>query len=207
MAGPPWVIPRTICAGDERYGLRKQLPVEISGYNVDNSDTYAAIWVEMPGPWPGALDVFQGIDAAEYQRTFDRLTSYGYRLVSLCGFTVAGQDLYAGIFVQMPSPDWVARHGLPAADYQQEFDTLVAQGYRLVDVSGYNVGGEDLYTAIWEQSPGPDWVARHGLSAAEYQQEFDTLVGQGYRLSRANGWPFGDIAHYAAIWEKKQGPD
>ena len=132
--------------------------------------------------------MFQGIDAADYQQMFDSLTSSGSRPVDLCGFTVAGRDLYAGIFVQIPGPAWAARHGLSAAEYQQEFDDLVGQGYRLKSVRGWPSGDEALYAAIWVQMPGPAWVARHGLSAAEYQQEFDTLVGQGYRLTHVSGY-------------------
>src|SRR5262245_66587487 len=35
------------------------------------------------------------------------------------------------------STAWVARHGLTSAQYQAEFDKLIGQGYRLVEVSGY----------------------------------------------------------------------
>jgi len=46
---------------------------------------------------------------------------------------------------------WQARHGLTSAQYQATFDELLSQGYRLVQVSGYSVNGEDRYAAIWEQ--------------------------------------------------------
>jgi hypothetical protein len=93
--------------------------------------------------WGRGLKVFTlqanwyGVSDVDYQANFDNLAGLGYRPVDLCGFTVASQDLYTGVFVQMPGPDWVARHGLSAAEYQQEFDILVAQGYRLTHVSGY----------------------------------------------------------------------
>jgi len=93
-----------------------------------------------------------------------------------------------------------------AAQYQQQFTTFGQQGYRLVDISGYAVGGEDRYAAIWEQRQGPDWAARHGMTSEQYQQEFNTLSQQGYRLVRIRGWRSGDVAHYAAIWEKTGGP-
>jgi hypothetical protein len=151
----------------------------------------------------------QGKTAAEYQHAFDQALAegWGLRLIDVCGYAVNGEDHYIATWMAIPGPDWVARHGLSVAEYQQEFDTLVGQGYRLVDVSGYNVGGADRYAAIWEKGEGPDWVARHGLSATEYQQEFDSLVGQGYRLTSVRGWPSGDIARYAAIWVQMSGPD
>jgi hypothetical protein len=101
---------------------------------------------------------------------------------------IGEQDFYAAIWEQRSEPGWVARHGLSSAEYQQTFDDLVGQGYRLVQVSGYGIGEQDFYAAIWEQRSGPAWVARHGLSSAEYQQTFDDLVGQGYRLVQVSGY-------------------
>jgi len=46
---------------------------------------------------------------------------------------------YAAIFEQRGGPAWEARHGLTSDQYQQTFNQLVGQGYRLVDVSGYEV--------------------------------------------------------------------
>jgi Bacterial tandem repeat domain 1 len=65
---------------------------------------------------------------------------------------------------------------------------LVGQGYRLVNVSGYAVNGEDRYAAIWEKSNSPAWQARHGMTSSQYQATFDKLVGQGYRLVNVSGY-------------------
>ena len=113
---------------------------------------------------------------------------------------------YAGIWEQRGGPAWQARHGLGAAQYQDTFNDLVAQGYRLIDVSGYVLDGEDRYAAIWEQSGGPVWQARHGLTADQYQQTFNDLVGQGYRLVRVSGYVGRGGPRYAGIWEQRDGP-
>lgn len=46
------------------------------------------------------------------------------------------------------------------------------------------------------------WVARHGLTAAQYQAEYDQWVGQGYRLTYVSGYAVGSSARYAAVWDK-----
>ena len=46
----------------------------------------------------------------------------------------------------------LTRLGMTAAEYQRVSDDLKDQGYRLTDVSGYNVGGQARYAAIWEKS-------------------------------------------------------
>ena len=43
----------------------------------------------------------------------------------------------------------VARHRMTSDEYQQEFDKLTGQGFRLVHVSGYNYAGKIQFAAIW----------------------------------------------------------
>ena len=90
---------------------------------------------------------------------------------------------------------WQARHGLSASQYQTTFDDLVSQGYRLTQVSGYTVNGQDRYAAIWDKSSGPAWLARHGLTSAQYQTEFDNLASQGYCLLPHKGLVVRGLEH------------
>jgi hypothetical protein len=207
-SGPIWQARHGLTAGQHqqvfddltRKGYR---PVEVNGYGVGGEALYASVFEQRQGPpWTAR----HGMSAEQHQQEFDRLTRESYRLVDISGYTVGNQDLYASIWEQRPGPAWIARHGLTAAVFQQEFDRLVGQGYRLIDVSGYNVRGEDRYAGIWELGPGPAWKARHGMSADQYQQEFNNLGGQGYRLVRISGWPSGGAARFAAIWERDDGP-
>ena len=46
----------------------------------------------------------------------------------------------------------------------------------------------EIFAAIWEQVGGPAFQARHGLTADEYQQTFDQLGGQGFRLRFVNAF-------------------
>lgn len=167
------------------------------------SPRYAAIWKKKPGH---AWVAHHGMTSAGYQDKFDELTKKGYRLVYVSGYGIGGEDYYAGIWVQKPGPAWVARHRMTSAKFQQEFDELARKGYRLVHVSGYGIGGKDHYAAIWEQEGGPPWVARHGMTAAKYQEEFDTLTKKGYRLVHVSGYGIGAKDYYAAIWEHRSGP-
>src|SRR5580765_4100037 len=113
-----------------------------------------------------------GLTSTQYQGQFDDLVKQGYRLREVSGYGVGNQALYAAIWDKSPSPAWVARHGLRSAQYQTEFDAQVKAGYRLVQVCGYGVGNQAFYAAIWDKSPSPAWVARHGLTSAQYQAEF-----------------------------------
>lgn len=50
------------------------------------------------------------------------------------------------------------------------------------------------------------YVARHNLSSAQYQAEFNKWTDKGYRLSQISGYSDGGQDRYAAIFEKESGP-
>jgi hypothetical protein len=176
----------------------------VSGYSVSNEARYAAIWEKKKCP---SYVARHGLTSAAYQKEFDTLVGQqGYRLKLVSGYNVAGQDFYAAIWEKTSGPAFVARHGMTSDGYQQEFDKWTGQGYCLTLVSGYSVGDQDRYAAIWEKKKCPAYVARHGLTSKEYQQEFDKWNGQGYRLKLVSGHQIGGSQSYAAIWEKVPGP-
>jgi len=144
-----------------------------------------------------------GLTSSQYQTEFNRLVGQGYRLVLVDGYGQGDATRYAAIWEKRQTPAWQARHGLTSSQYQEEFDRLVGEGYRLVHVSGYGQGNATRYAAIWDKSSGPAWQARHGLTADQYQEEFDRLVGQGYRLTWVSGYGQGNATRYAAIWEQQ----
>ena len=81
----------------------------------------------------------------------------------------------------------------------------MSQGYRLTDVSGYRVGNEERYAALWEKTGDSPWVAKHGMTSARYQKEFDKLTKDGFRLVHVTGSSVAGAYRFAAIWEKSTG--
>jgi hypothetical protein len=131
------------------------------------------------------------------------------------GVTASGQAVtmtrFATRFAALFEPGddgvaWQARHGIDGATFQQTFDALVANGFRLTAVNGYGEGREARFNAVWQQRSGPAWQARHGLTSAEYQHTFDSLLQQGFRLISVSGYGENGEARYAAIWEQRPGP-
>src|SRR5688572_25731159 len=93
--------------------------------------------------------------------------------------------------LQTTLSQWVARHNLSPAQYQDAFDDFVKQGYRLSTVGGYTCGGQEKYIALWEKKAGPEWAARHGLSGQDYQTAFDDFSKKGFRLTHVSGYGVG----------------
>jgi hypothetical protein len=156
--------------------------------SIGGQDRYAAIWEKSPGP---PFVARHGLTSQAYQQQFDQLVGHeGFCLTLVSGYAVGNEDRYAAIWEKKTCPPFVAKHGLTSQEYQQQFDQLIGhQGYRLALISGHKINGHDSYAAIFEKSPGPAFVARHGLSSDDYQQAFDQLVGQeGYGLIWVSGY-------------------
>ena len=100
-----------------------------------------------------------------------------------------------------------AYHGVNGAQHQANFNTLSAQGYRMISLSVYGDTDSPLYAAVWVQRGGAAWVAVHGIDAAAYQTFFNTWTPKGFVpvLVSATG-PFAN-AVFAAVFEQGiQGP-
>jgi len=180
-----------------------QCSIDGSGNIVAFYPLYASIWSSQSGP---GFQARHGLDAGDHQQLFTDLPQQGLCPVQVSGYDVNGTTLFSSIWEERTGPHWLARHGLSWDEHQALFNELPEQGYRLVDVSGYAVGNEDRYASIWQQAPGPDWQATHGLNSADHQQKFTDLSNDGFRQVHVSGYNVGGDALFAAIYEKRGGP-
>jgi len=139
-----------------------------------------------------------------YQMAFnDYVGNHGMQLMSLSGYG-GTTPLFAALWIKNATPPaWQARHGLTAADYQATFNQLTAAGFHPTLVNGYATPNGPRFACIFTNGPTGAWVARHGLTAAQYQAAFNDLVGQGYMLDWVSGYFDGQQDLYAAIWRKQ----
>src|SRR6185503_3474023 len=174
----------------------------VDGYVSSGQPTYAAVWEQATGP---EQVIRYGLPGPVYQSEFNLWVGQGYRLKWVEGYGVGPQALYAAIWERTTGPAWKARHGLTAAEYQLESLSSMADGYRLVHVSAYDVGGVDYYAAIWERATGPAQVARIRQTSDEYLHELVDRNVQGYRLVQVSGYALANSARYSALWEAEPG--
>lgn len=95
--------------------------------------------------------VHTGMTDQEYQATFDDLVGQGFRLTYVKGYNLGDQPIYNATFEKRKGPAWQARHGLNESQFQQFNSELDEKGYQLLRHSRFEVGGQFLYAAIWEQ--------------------------------------------------------
>ncbi|MBO9700612.1 MAG: serine hydrolase [Sporocytophaga sp.] len=146
-----------------------------------------------------------GMSPAEYQTAFNTNTANGYRLTSVNGYTSNGAEKYIALWEKVSGGAYVTSHSMTAAEYQTAFNTYTSQGYRPTLISGYAVGGVAQFAAIWEKKSGGAWIARHNLTAAQYQAVYDTYTAQGYRPTYISGYVVNGVEYFAGIWEVVSG--
>src|SRR5579859_1037134 len=177
--------------------------IDRSSTGVNDQARYAAIFEKSSGPpWVAHYR----LTSDQRQQTFDQLVEKGYCLVKRNSYIINGQVFFTGIFEKSSGPLWGSRSHLTSQQFQQTLDRWVRQGYRLRNLSGYNVNNQALYTVIYEKSSGPLREARSQLTSQQFQQTLDQLAGQGYRLVNMSGYSVNGQALYTAIFEQSNGP-
>lgn len=98
-----------------------------------------------------------------------------------------------------------SRHNLTSSQYQDVAVDRHNAGWRLQQVSGYEVNGSARYAGIWRKESGPALATHHGMSGSDYQNKFEDYAEQGFRLTWVDGYNVGNQTYFAAIWEKTGG--
>lgn len=120
------------------------IPRSVAIYGDPSARRYAGVWQANTKSvdWPSVTDV----TVAQYQQTFDSLTSRSYRPRYMA---VAGDGHMAAVFGSDSIGNWVARHNLTSAQYQQAFTEYTGGGMVPVCVEAGGMGSDTRYAAIF----------------------------------------------------------
>ncbi|MDA0166060.1 serine hydrolase [Solirubrobacter ginsenosidimutans] len=98
-------------------------------------------------------------------------------------------------------PSVVATHDRTSADYQQQWDNLVPQGYRPISLSVYGAASDPRYAAVWVQRSGPAFAGIHGVGHAGFQTFVNTWAAKGYSPTIIAATGPADAPVFAAVME------
>ncbi|CAD5229641.1 unnamed protein product [Bursaphelenchus okinawaensis] len=113
--------------------------------------TFSTYWEKIPGIsfkiW------FPGTREAEMQRI--KFENEGYRLTSLCGYSVKNRAQYVGVWSKpaLSNTPYEAYYGLTMTECLEKDKSLKAKGYVAVQFRVFNNGNDVLCAAIWEYQP------------------------------------------------------
>lgn len=153
--------------------------ISIDTHTIHNIIYYASAWVHDPST---SFYGWHGQTEAEYQATFNQMTSQGYRLISIDAHVFNNNVYYASAWVHDPGTSFYGWHGQTAAQYQTTFNQMTSQGFRLLSINTYTLNNTVYYSTAWVHAPNTSFYGWHGQTEAEYQTTFNQMASQGYRL-------------------------
>jgi hypothetical protein len=171
--------------------------VSVSGYYENNAVRFAAVWVKDGCGWVA----HHGMTGADYSKQVVDLRKKGFRVSSVSGYSESNNVThFAAVWVADKTTTWVERHDLTEPEYRQAYDELRPKGYRPVSISFYYLRGSPRYAVVFAQGAKDYWEARHNLTRAEYQAEFDRWTRQGGRPLLVIGCTYEKTNTYAAVF-------
>jgi len=173
-------------------------PVWVDGYEVSGANVFNALFAPATFAWAAR----HHMTAADYQAEFNLRTSQGLRLSQVDSYLVGGQVRYAAIFDSSPSTGWTAYHNVSQATHQANFNSLVSQGFRPVNISAVTSGGVRTFTALFDQANVGSFATLTGMTEAEYQTQFNANVAAGRHLSYINAFMESGVPKISAIWDQ-----
>ncbi|MEM9566505.1 MAG: serine hydrolase [Actinomycetota bacterium] len=124
-------------------------PTSLSVVPVDGSIRYTGVYEKGV---PGSFLVRSTLTPAQYQDEFDAQLRRGRSPVYLNGYNDQNGDAkIVAIFRSEPTGPFLARHGMPSAEYQAEWEDATDDGFRTTVVTAYQAGRRAAYAAVWRQ--------------------------------------------------------
>ncbi len=189
------------------------VPVLVSATGTAGNAVFAAVFEQgIAGSWMARHGVPAGPEANA--GTFQNLnkTAHNQRMAlrSVAIYGTPGDRRYMAVW--HANPGFVKWHAHPSdtgESYQDVFNAEVQlPGYTL---AGYRpsyvaVSSDHMYCSVFKDDVVGPWVARHGMSAADYQAEFDKQKAAGLYPICVQGGGVGADTRYAAIFAKQDIP-
>ena len=179
------------------------VPVLLAATGGGGDAKVAAVFEKgIKGGWIAKHGLVSGSD--QDQSTIEywckKARSDGYVLRSGSIYGSSSQRLYIAVWHELDDTHWSYRVAESSADYQTWFNAFreVPLRPRFVTLSEHQI----YFSAFSDDAIG-EWSARHNMTAAGYQTEFDTHKKQGYYPVCVQGGGTGSATRYAAIFAKQ----
>ena len=181
-------------------------PVMIAATGPASSPLFAAVF-QPQNPIPLTRHILTSgadTDLNTIQGMNKQAKTDGQILHSLASYGDPGNPRFAAVWLPNPAKTFWNNDGLidSVADYQARFNAETSAWCRPAFVA---VDASNRYMSLFVANEVGPWVARHNLSPADYQNEFNTWTGKGYFPTCVQaGGPDAASAHFAALFVQSE---
>jgi CubicO group peptidase (beta-lactamase class C family) len=216
--GTAWVAVHGVASAGfqsffDLWTARGYVPVLISATGPATTAIFAGVFEQgITGPWLARHGMTSGLrsNAGTFQHQNAMAFSQNMIVRSFAIYGSMNDRRYAAVWLANPGfVKWNVHPADTAADYQVSFDAETQlPGYQL---AGYRpafvaLSADQIYCSVFKDDVVGPWVARHDMTSAEYQAEFDQQKSIGFYPICVQGGGIGSQTRYAAIFAQDQVP-
>jgi CubicO group peptidase (beta-lactamase class C family) len=189
------------------------VPVLVSATGTSSNAIFAAVFEQgIAGAWRARHGMTSGpeANAGTFQNLNKTAKAQKMILRSVAIYGTASDRRYAAVWHSNPRfVKWHVHSSDTGASYQVNFnaETQLA-GYQLAAYRPAYVALSDdhIYCSLFKEDVVGAWNARHGMTAADYQTEFNKQNAAGFYPICVQGGGSGNDTRYAAIFAKRDIP-
>lgn len=173
------------------------MPDWINFYNVGDEVFVNVIFRPSKTDWLAR----HNLTSKEYQDLYNEHVDNGsYKLKQVDSYVKSGQIRYAVILVKGDSTNMPPFHGITAAEHQEKFDTLMAQGFVPVNLSVTSIDGQRRYAGFYEKKTVSGLAVKSFLTGEQYQTFVDEQVEAKREIAYLKSYNHNGDIRYSAIF-------
>ena len=216
--GPAWVAVHGVdSAGYQSFfnnwTAKGFVPIIVSATGTSGNAIFAAVFEQgIAGAWFARHGMTSGpeTNAGTFQSFNKSARDQKMVLRSVAIYGTANDRRYAAVWHSNPVfVKWHVHASDTGTSYQTIFDAETQlPGYQLAAYrpSYVALSSDHIYCSVFKDDVVGPWVARHGMSSAEYQAEFNTQTSAGFYPICVQGGGSGSNTRYAALFAKQDIP-
>jgi len=161
----------------------------------------AFVWQPRTRGWVERHDM----TAAQFDLENQNQRSAGNRLSDFEAYDTSSGMRYAGTWVaNTEGIAWSVDYDMTQAEYSTARQNVMSNGYRLVDIEGYETSSATRWGAVWYQScDNTTWRDVLAMDGPTFDQQESAFARQGFRVVDLESYETSAGQRYAAIWEQQ----
>jgi murein DD-endopeptidase MepM/ murein hydrolase activator NlpD len=183
--------------------VEKYFPVQVESSLVNDEPRYTVTFVKNK---PGKYLWRHNCTLEQHDALLEEAKRMNLRPVNISVVSIRGNLRYTVLYRSEDIGSWTIKSRVTESDYQALHDERDRAGQHPLYVNAYKHNGAIHYSVIFSEKPvvpPKDRKDRHGMTAQEYQSEWNSAVESGLLTRAVSGCDGAAQNHiYIAMWRK-----
>jgi hypothetical protein len=149
----------------------------------------------------------RGYNSDKLQKWIDALIKTDYYPISISGYPVGGEPLFAVVAIDDgTNPEWEFHYNLSGTEYKQKLDELSGKGFRPTAIVGYQNGDESAFAGVWlKDKTRRKWFMVRNYNLEQIYKAIEEQKDKGMQPVFLAGYNLGSAQRFSAIFNVSKG--